>query len=79
MDVHWVEEKAIWFARSSALHGNPGGGGGGGGWGGPSPLQEAKGDVPLNGVPIIMTGATIMGRIFNGVTRMRLQIFGFWG
>ena len=73
MDVHWVEEKAIWFARSPALHGNRGGGGGG------TPLQEAKGDVPLNGVPIIMTGATIMGRIFNRVTRMGLQIFGFWG
>ena len=71
MDVQWVEEKAIWFARSPALHGNPGGGG--------TPLQEAKGDVPLIGVPIIMTGATIMGRIFNRVTRMRLQIFGFWG
>ena len=28
MDVHWVEEKAIWFARSPALHGNRGGGGG---------------------------------------------------
>ena len=28
MDVHWVEEKAIWFARSPALHGNLGRGGG---------------------------------------------------
>ena len=70
MDVHWVEEKEIWFARSPALHGNPAGG---------TPLQEAKGDVPLNGVPIITTGATIMGRIFNRVARMGLQIFGFWG
>ena len=48
------------------------------GGGGGTPLQEVKGDVPLNGVPIIMTGAT-MGRIFNRVTRMGLQIFGFWG
>ena len=47
--------------------------------GGGTPLQEAKGDMLLNGVPIIMTGATIMGRIFNRVTRMGLQIFGFWG
>ena len=38
------------------------------GMGGGTPLQEAKGDVPLNGFPIIMTGATIMGRIFNRVT-----------
>ena len=28
MDVHWVGEKAIWFARSPALHGNLGRGGG---------------------------------------------------
>ena len=26
MDVHWVGEKAIWFARSPVLHGNRGGG-----------------------------------------------------
>ena len=46
MDVHWVEEKEIWFARSPALHGNPAGGGGG------TPLKKAKWDVPLNGVPL---------------------------
>ena len=44
MDVHWVEEKEIWFARSPALHGNPAGGGGG------TPLKEANGDVLLNEV-----------------------------
>ena len=27
MDIHWVGEKAIWFARSPALHGNLVGGG----------------------------------------------------
>ena len=43
MDVHWVGEKAIWFARSPVLHGNRGGGGG-------THLQEANGDVPLDGV-----------------------------
>ena len=45
MDVHWVGEKAIWFARSPALHGNPG-------WGVGTPLQEANGDVPLDGVTL---------------------------
>ena len=42
MDVHWVGEKAIWFARSPVLHGNRRGGG--------THLQEANGDVPLDGV-----------------------------
>ena len=46
MDVHWVGEKAIWFARSPALHGNLGRGGGG------TPLQETNGDVPLDGVAL---------------------------
>ena len=47
MDVHWVEEKAIWFARSPALHGNLGGG---------TPSQQANGDVPLDGVVLSRLG-----------------------
>ena len=36
---------------------------------GGTPLQEANGDVPLDGVAFFTTGMTMMGS----------QIFGFWG